>query len=69
MAIQSVPSLMGLSKAPYASFAGKTEEVPPSIGAITDSTIQLRGQVRTLHSMAQQKVQVRAAIQTIEVFP
>ncbi len=25
MAIQSVPSLMGITKAPYASFAGKSE--------------------------------------------
>ena len=26
MAIQSVPSLMGVTKQPYASFSGKTEE-------------------------------------------
>ncbi len=25
MAVQSVPSLMGITKAPYASFAGKSE--------------------------------------------
>ena len=32
MAVQSVPSLMGITKAPYASFSGKSEAVTAVTG-------------------------------------
>ena len=37
MAVQSVPSLMGITKAPYASFSGKTEVVARA-GLLDDVT-------------------------------
>ena len=54
MAVQSVPSLIGLPKAPYASFAGKTES---ALVAIPNSTIQPPAQVRSLTPKVQREIQ------------
>ena len=62
MAVQSVPSLIGLPKAPYASFAGKTESV---LGIVPDSTIQLHGQVRALSPQTQDAIQLDVQTQTL----
>ena len=62
MAVQSVPSLIGLSKAPYASFAGKTESV---LVIVPDSTIQLHGQVRALSPQTQDAIQLDVQTQTL----
>ena len=39
MAVQSVPSLNGVSKQPYASFGGKSEAAAVAAGRITSLTL------------------------------
>ena len=67
MAVQSVPSLMGLPKAPYASFAGKTESVAVALVMVPDSVIWLRPQTQALELVGNREIHLRPQTQTIEV--
>ena len=62
MAVQSVPSAMGVPKAPYASFSGKVES---SLVVVPDTVIQALAQILTLSPLAQDVIQ--GEIQTLEV--